>query len=120
LHYSLKPGGLLLLGTSENIGRSADRFTLLDKKWKIYQRLADHGTMTQPMELPKAKSIDRLPEENIAMAVRASRDAGTVKLLKAILAQSYLPVCVVVDDKAELIYARAKNGEASRTGGRQA
>jgi hypothetical protein len=54
------------------------------------------------------------------MAVRASRDAGTVKLLKAILAQSYLPVCVVVDDKAELIYARAKNGEASRTGGRQA
>jgi two-component system CheB/CheR fusion protein len=38
LHYALKPGGILFLGPSETTGEASDLFTLLDKKWKIYQR----------------------------------------------------------------------------------
>ncbi len=86
-HYSLKPGGILLLGTSENIGRFADQFTLLDKKWKIFERRTDPGGIKQPLELPKLKALDRLPEENLGVTARASTDAGTIKLLKAILTQ---------------------------------
>ena len=38
-HYSLKPDGVLLLGTSETIGRYPDLFSTVDAKWKIYRRL---------------------------------------------------------------------------------
>ncbi len=37
LHYSLKEGGLLFLGTSEDVGEFADLFTPVDKKWKIFR-----------------------------------------------------------------------------------
>lgn len=35
-HYSLRPNGYLMLGTSETIGNSADLYSLVDKKNKIY------------------------------------------------------------------------------------
>lgn len=37
-HYSLKPDGLLFLGSSESIGTDVDLFLPLDKKWRIYRR----------------------------------------------------------------------------------
>jgi two-component system CheB/CheR fusion protein len=42
--------------------------------------------------------------------VRTSRDVATIRLLKAILSQSDMPVCVVVDDKADLMYAHGRTG----------
>lgn len=37
-HYSLKPDGLLFLGSSETIGLATDLFALAHKKWKIFRR----------------------------------------------------------------------------------
>ena len=37
LHYSLKPGGFLFLGTAETIGGFSDLFAVADKKWKFFQ-----------------------------------------------------------------------------------
>ncbi len=37
-HYTLNPGGILLLGTSESIGEHTDLFQPLDSKWKIFER----------------------------------------------------------------------------------
>ena len=109
-HYSLNESGILLLGTSETIGRSTDQFILLDKKWKIFERRADPAGIKRLMELPRLKQVDRPSEENIVIAAKTSRDASTIKLLKAILSQSNLPVCVVVDDKGELIYTHGRTG----------
>ena len=81
-HYSLKPGGILLLGTSENIGRFAEQFTLLDKKWKIFERRTDPGGIKQALELPKLKALDRLPEENLVVTAKASTDAGYHQIVK--------------------------------------
>lgn len=109
-HYSLKPGGILLLGTSENIGRATDQFTLLDKKWKIFEKRTNHDNNTSLITLPTLQSVDLARIDDNAMAARTSRDVATIRLLKAILAQNDLPVCVVVDDKADLIYAHGRTG----------
>lgn len=37
-HYGLRSRGILFLGTSESVGGTADLFSALDKKWKIYRR----------------------------------------------------------------------------------
>ena len=43
-HYALVPGGALFLGTSETVGDSARLFSVVDRKWKLYTRLApEHG-----------------------------------------------------------------------------
>src|SRR5260370_31903472 len=38
LHYALKPGAYLMLGGAEILGVFSDYFTLVDKKYKIYQK----------------------------------------------------------------------------------
>jgi two-component system CheB/CheR fusion protein len=109
-HYSLNPGGILLLGTSEHIGRYADQFTQLDKKWKIFERRKDHGNLRQFMNIPKPQAIEKQSDKNVAMAANLSKETATVRLLKAILSRSDLPVCVVVDDKGDLIYTHGRTG----------
>ena len=37
-HYSLVPGGILLLGGSESVAQHADLFETLDKKARIFVR----------------------------------------------------------------------------------
>ena len=56
LHYALKPGGLLFLGTSESIGEATDLFTTLDRKWKIFQRreaVVAPDRLKLPVALPR-------------------------------------------------------------------
>ena len=38
LHYTLRPHGFLFLGTSETVSGCDDLFTVVDKRWKLYQR----------------------------------------------------------------------------------
>ena len=42
-HYSLKPGGVLFLGSSETIGVFSDFFVPVDRKWKFFQAKLSKG-----------------------------------------------------------------------------
>jgi two-component system CheB/CheR fusion protein len=37
-HYALKPEGFLFLGNSETLGKSANLFTVLNRKHKLFQK----------------------------------------------------------------------------------
>ncbi|WP_163337526.1 chemotaxis protein CheB [Desulfopila sp. IMCC35008] len=107
-NYSLKKEGLLVLGTSETTGNATKLFTVLDKKWKIYKCCASakpiHPKLTlnnhdQPAKFfPPQETIDKVEE------------AGTVQLLKAILAESNMPPCAVIDDSANILYIHGRLG----------
>jgi two-component system CheB/CheR fusion protein len=43
LHYALRPGGLLFLGSSENVSQHADLFEAADRKHRIFRRREDGG-----------------------------------------------------------------------------
>jgi two-component system, chemotaxis family, CheB/CheR fusion protein len=64
-HYALRPGGFLLLGTSERLARNARLFTELDKKHRLYVRRDD--AQTRPRDLP---SMQRHPVEHAAQTAR--------------------------------------------------
>src|SRR5215204_884871 len=53
-HYTLNPGGTLFLGSSETIGTFQDIFTVVDNKWKIFQRKESLSAMTGLVEMPSA------------------------------------------------------------------
>ena len=48
-HYSLKPGGMLCLGTSETVGEFGELFVALDRNTKIYRRCNDHLRALPPI-----------------------------------------------------------------------
>ena len=49
-HYSLNPGGILMLGSAETIGSATDLFAVVDSKARIYRRL--EAPRVEPMEFP--------------------------------------------------------------------
>jgi two-component system CheB/CheR fusion protein len=50
-HYSLRPGGYLFLGTSENVNQFAELFTPVEKKQRIFR---SRSTTSAPVRLPMA------------------------------------------------------------------
>lgn len=39
-HFALKPEGVMFLGNAETVGRDEDLFQPIDKKWRIFQKIA--------------------------------------------------------------------------------
>jgi two-component system CheB/CheR fusion protein len=107
LHYALKPSGLLFLGPSETSSESADLFTLLDRKWKIYQRrevIVSADRLNFPVAFaPSARGI---PDEVRAVA----EGAKIAELTEKIFLDSYAPTFAVIDEKYRLLYVRGRTG----------
>ena len=52
-HYSVKPGGVLVLGGAETVGAFADLFAPLDAKTRIYHRLDKAPSAAAFVEFPR-------------------------------------------------------------------
>jgi two-component system CheB/CheR fusion protein len=107
LHYALKPGGILFLGTSETINESKDLFTVLDRKWKIYQRREVLLT-TDRLRFPAVfapSSRDTTDEP-----VRGTT-AGIPELAEKIFLDDYAPTFAIIDEKYRLVYVRGRTGK---------
>lgn len=55
-HYTLKPDGLLMLGSSESIGGYNNLFSTLDSKWKIFKRREVPAALVQQVNFPSGLS----------------------------------------------------------------
>src|SRR5688572_12510817 len=51
-HYTLNPGGLLFLGSSETIGAFQDLFTPVNSKWRIFKRKESSRAKAAFVEMP--------------------------------------------------------------------
>jgi two-component system CheB/CheR fusion protein len=71
-HYSLKRDGLLLLGSSETVGASADMFDVIHRKWKVYRRAADPSSAGSSLVFPS--QIKLADEEELTNLPSSSPD----------------------------------------------
>jgi two-component system CheB/CheR fusion protein len=106
--YSLRPDGLLLLGTSENLSGFDDRFSTLDKRWKLFQRL-----ITPAPALPEL-AFDKMGlslREGYHPVARADRRAVSVaSVTDRLLLDSFVPPSVIISERGELIYVHGRIG----------
>ncbi|MGL5923053.1 chemotaxis protein CheB, partial [Chroococcidiopsis sp.] len=107
-HYSLKPTGFLLLGTSESTGGFSELFSVVDKKHKIYaKKLA-------PTQL-NFNFVDRSYLTEKLNSKKMSEDSGegfdlVEKQADRIVWSDYTPVGVVIDSNLDI---RQFRGETS-------
>lgn len=120
-HYSLNPGGFLLLGESETIGVATDLFTKVDSKCKIYSKKSVFGSRfpSHPWPLPP-RSHNIIQIRKNVRSISASMTEIQIETDRAILAR-YSPSAVVIDTNYEILHFRGdtepflshKGGEAS-------
>ncbi|MBU0482654.1 MAG: PAS domain S-box protein [Proteobacteria bacterium] len=109
-HYSVKPGGLLFLGSSETIGQATDLFDPLDKKWKIFKSLPA-GKMMQPvLNIQTARGAAGHHDRVFQKPAPSLKEIEPLKLLKSIISQSDMSTCVVIDDNGDIIYIHGRTG----------
>jgi two-component system CheB/CheR fusion protein len=107
LHYSLKPGGYLMLGASENLGGFADHFGLVDKKDKIYQKRKTTARLTTYFA-----SADYLPIRagDPKLARELPAPFTVEREVEHLLVNRFVPASIVVNDQMEIVQFHGKTG----------
>lgn len=107
LHYALNPGGVLMLGSSETVGRYSDLFDVIDKKHKLYIRTATPSRLTFEYT-PRTPTVPRMVREAGPERGRGFTDA--YREADRVVLSRYAPSGVVVDDNYHVIQFRGDTG----------
>jgi two-component system, chemotaxis family, CheB/CheR fusion protein len=103
-HYALKPDALLLLGTSETVGDSAELFSLIDRKNKLYSK------KNLPTVVPLGLGRPGPGDGNIPPRVDR-RPALTVQhLADRKVLDRYAPPSVLLDESLDVLHFRGDTG----------
>ena len=113
-HYALKPGGVLLLSTSESITTHPDLFSALDRRWKLYR--AEHGVAATNKRVAGglARTADK---KNRAEEAPMSHQAGfdnVAELSNRALLLAYAPASVTTDANGNILYVHGDTGHYLR------
>ena len=107
-HYSLRPGGYLFLGTSENVSQHADLFAPLDKSHRIF-RAREDGRARLPLPLTVATARALAPMASASLL----RSSGVPlrQSVEAHVLERFAPPHVVVNAEGDAVYYSARTGK---------
>ena len=108
-HYSLRPDGILFLGSSETIGQAHDFFAPVDKKWKIFRRKPSSAVGPLVLEFPTPPAQEG-PQPEVPESVRRLEELSAVQLVETILQQSDTPPCAIIDEAYNVVYIHGRTG----------
>ncbi|HEX3134325.1 MAG TPA: ATP-binding protein, partial [Planctomycetota bacterium] len=102
--YTLNPGGFLILGSSETIGRSSDMFDAIDAKNRVYMKRP--GTCrVHPPVLPASS---RLSDDPTPFSTRPPSLIDLQRAADRIVISRYAPAGVLVDSDLNIVQFRGK------------
>lgn len=113
-HYSLRPNGLLMLGSSETIGRLNHLFAPLKPKMRLYQSKPFQSARHSDFLLKSFPPMSNLPKEQSVSSSQIPPQEATNTLQSAadhILLQSYAPAAVVLNADADIVYISGRTGK---------
>ncbi len=106
LHYALNPHGVLFLGSSENVGGSADLFDVVDAKYRIFIR---NTAVSAPLDFNasvlnegRLHPVGRDEGAPLWTALDVQKEADRTLLAR------YAPVGVVVDETMTVLQFRGR------------
>lgn len=112
-HYSLRPGGLLVLGSSETVGRLSHLFTPMQAKLRFYLRqnlAAISGSdflLTSFPPLTDSTQEHPLPPLNIP----GHESSNLQTAADQVLLQVFSPAAVLVNNDGDIVYISGRTGK---------
>ncbi|MCP4679161.1 MAG: PAS domain S-box protein [Deltaproteobacteria bacterium] len=110
-HYSLKPDGILFLGSSETIGPFTDLFALTNKKWKIFRRKPSAQAVNRVLDFPAQPDSYEARDLEVPEAVQRAEELSALQLVETILQQSDTPPCAIINDASNTVYIHGRTGK---------
>lgn len=107
-HYSLNPGGILLLGSSEAVNAGVDLFAPLDSKVKLFRRRESALTTLQTV-FPA--SFAPIAPGILQESTMRKSTANIQSLADQVLLQRFSPAAVLVNSKGDILYISGRTGK---------
>jgi len=109
-HYSLRPGGALLLGGSETVGRAQSLFVPLRPKSRLYWR-SDNGEAIGAVVFPTPRRpASRSAMQETHLPHSNTPPANLQSAADQLLLQSFSPAAVLVNDGGDIVYISGRTG----------
>lgn len=100
--FSIREGGILLIGKAETVGRLDDRFKLISMSQRVYRRVGHHV----PGEYSFNLTVGGNRATDAARGARApSRQTRLEDLVSQALLRKHVPAAILVDRKYEYLYS---------------
>lgn len=108
LHYTLKPGGFLFLGSSESIGAFSDLFSPFDAQARLFRKIeAPRGDQPFAISSSPSSRPEPWPERQ-----RSAKGATSLQgLADQVLLQRFSPAAALVNDKGDIVYISGRTGK---------
>ena len=101
-HYTLNPGGILFLGTSESIGEHTDLFQPLNSKWKLFERKKGVAGTGIPYPAEINYSVQQKVESDVKNKLPATSAVQT--MVEQAILDEYAPAGVLINDRYEILH----------------
>ncbi|MCR2746580.1 chemotaxis protein CheB [Limnobacter parvus] len=113
-HYSLRPGGLMLLGSSETIGNTEHLFAAVHAKLRFYQRRNSDPLLNTDLLLNTFPTI-QVPNRDYSVSKPTPDNSNSLQNLQSaadhVLLQVYAPAAVVVNGESDIVYISGRTGK---------
>jgi two-component system CheB/CheR fusion protein len=109
-HYTLVPGGIMMLGSSESIGGFTNLFEPLDTTWKIYKRREVPQALQPQIDFPAGKPKEEAQAEAASKSALEPK-ADLEKETKNLVLERFAPAAVLVDSKGTILHIQGRTGK---------
>ncbi|PUE34018.1 chemotaxis protein CheB [Limnohabitans sp. Jir72] len=110
-HFSLRPAGVLVLGSAETVGRSQSLFAVLHPKSRIYRR-NEQTLLPGSVDFPIQRSLKaRAAVQELSVPMSASNASSNLQsLADQVLLQTFSPAAVLVNATGDILYISGRTG----------
>ena len=109
---SLKPGGVLFLGTSESLGQFHEQFAVVDRKAKLFRKADDAGGIPRGVAGRFVSSTGRSGSMPAIHATKepVARPLSPRELTEAALLKHVVPAGALVNSRGDILYLHGRTG----------
>ncbi|WP_245572748.1 CheR family methyltransferase [Lichenihabitans psoromatis] len=103
LHFALRPGGILLLGSAETVGRAEGRFELIAKSERLYRRIGRN----RPSEFAFLKAVPEAvkPMARVETQAAPSRQSVLAQLCQRRVLDAHAPATILVNHRHDCLFS---------------
>ncbi|WP_020588479.1 chemotaxis protein CheB [Desulfobacter curvatus] len=113
-HYTLTPGGVLMLGSSETIGGATDLFQVINKKWRIFRRQEVSKAMRHLVNFPTGPLDIEHPKDS-SVGTSQIKTFDSSYLTQKVVLEQFAPTAVLTNTDGDIINIQGRTGKYLET-----
>jgi two-component system CheB/CheR fusion protein len=104
-HFALKPGGTLMLGPSESLGKNKKQFETLSKKWRIFKSIKATNKLSINFPIKRYSTLNHSTQNSYkTMNYQTTPPARFAELVNRDLLEEYAPAAVLINRVYEILH----------------